>query len=156
MAATWIVLANASRARIFSQASLSEPLEEIHDMVNDAARLRMLENTESDKRGPTSATKSIHNVGAATPNKLYEPPQTPDKHEAELFARDIVSFLLQGYQEGKFQQFSLVVSPQFLGMLRKLLGPKLESVVALEINKDYTHVSAEKLREQIKMHEEKG
>ncbi len=156
MNATWIVSANASRARFFSQQNLTEPLEEIEDMVNEEARLRMLENTESDKRGPTSATKSIHNVGAATPNKMYEPPQTPDKHSAELFARDIASYLLQGYQEGRFQQLSLVVSPQFLGMLRKLLDPQLESVVRLEINKDYTHFSPQQLLEQIQAHVAKG
>lgn len=152
MPASWIVSANASRARFFSQAQATEPLEEINDMVNEAARLRMTENTESDKRGPTAATKSMHNVGAATPNKMYEPPQTPDKHQAELFARDIAGFLLQGYREGRFRQLTLVVSPQFLGMLRKLLDPKLESVVTLEINKDYTEFSAQQLRDQIKAH----
>ena len=152
MSATWIVSANASRARIFSQENSSAPLEEVKDMINEAARLRMLETTESDKRGPTSATKSIHNVGAATPNKLYEPPQTPDKHEAELFARDIGAYLQQAHREARFQQLSLVVSPQFLGMLRTLLGKELESVVKMEINKDYTHFGGEQLREQIQAH----
>lgn len=149
MQATWIVSANASRARFFAQANASAALEEINDMVNESARLRMLETTESDKRGPISAAKSMHNVGAATPNKLYEPPQTPDKHEAELFARDIASYLLKGYQDGRYGQLCLVVSPQFLGMLRGLLDPNLKSAVKLEIDKDYTHSSPEELREQI-------
>jgi protein required for attachment to host cells len=154
MQATWIVSANASRARFFSQEKSSDALEEINDMVNDAARLRGID-TESDKLGPTAASKSKHNVGAATPNKLYEPAQTPDAHQAELFARDIASFLLQGYQEGRFQKLSLVVSPQFLGMLRKLLDPRLESVVTLEINKDYTQFSPQQLLEQVKTYREK-
>ena len=155
MQATWIVSANASRARFFSQEQTSDELEEINDMVNEAVRLRRLD-TESDKIGPTSATKSIHNVGGATPNKLYEPAQTPDAHQAELFARDIAAFLLQGYQEGRFQKLSLVVSPQFLGMLRKLLDPRLESVVTLEMNKDYTQFSPAQLLEQIRNNKEKG
>jgi protein required for attachment to host cells len=150
MNANWIVSANASRARFFSQTQPSEPLEEINDMVNDAARQRMLEINETDKRGPTSASKSVHNTGGATPNKLYEPPQTPDKHQAELFARDIADYLLQAYREGRYQQLTLVVSPQFLGMLRGLLDPQLESVVRLEINKDYTHFNAQQLLEQIR------
>jgi protein required for attachment to host cells len=151
MQANWIVAANASRARFFSQEHSSDALEEINDMVNDAARLRMTE-TESDNFGPTSAGKSVHNTGGATPNKTYEPAQTPDVHQAELFARDIAGFLLQSYQEGRFQQLSLVVSPQFLGMLRKLLDPKLESAVKLEINKDYTRFSPAQLLEQVKAH----
>src|SRR6476661_4156054 len=113
MNTNWIVSANASRARFFAQAPASDSLEEINDMVNDAARLRMID-TETDKLGPTSATKSIHNTGGATPNKLYEPAQTPDEHQAELFAKDIAGYLLECHREGKFDQVSLVVSPQFL------------------------------------------
>jgi hypothetical protein len=37
MQAAWIVSANAGRARFFSQANATEPLQEIHDMVNTAA-----------------------------------------------------------------------------------------------------------------------
>lgn len=155
MDANWIVSANASRARIFSQAHFSDPLEEIDDMVNDAVRLRTVE-TESDRIGPTSATKSSHNVGAPTPNKTYEPAQTPDKHQAELFARDIAAYLLHAHQAGRFEKLSLVVSPQFLGALRKFLDPKLESALSFEINKDYTQFSAEQLLEQIQAHKGKA
>lgn len=149
MNATWIVSANASRARFFSQMQASDHLEEVNDMVNDAVRQRMLEASETDKLGPTAAAKSMHNVGAATPNKLYQPHQTPDQHQAELFARDITDFLVKAHQEGRFQQLSLVVSPQFLGMLRKLLPQELESAVSLEINKDYTHFSGDQLLQHI-------
>lgn len=156
MNTTWIVSANTSRARFFSQEQPSDQLEEINDMINDAARQRMIETTETDKRGPTAGTKSIHNTGGATPNKLYEPPTTPDVHEAELFARDIADFLRKAHQEGRFQELTLVVSPQFLGMLRKLLAPELESVVKLEINKDYTQFSPAQLRDQVQAHMGKG
>jgi protein required for attachment to host cells len=151
MPATWILSANASRAIFYSQARPSEPLEEVNDMVNAAAHLRTVE-LERDKVGPTAATKSIHNVGGPTPNKTYQPPVTPEKHEAELFARSIVNFLQQAHQQGKFEQLSLVVSPQFLGMLRGLLDPQLQSIVKLEINKDYTHLRPEELREQLQAH----
>jgi protein required for attachment to host cells len=130
-------------------------LEEVNDMVNTAVRLRTSE-LERDKVGPTAATKSMHNVGGATPNKSYEPHQTAEEHQTELFARSIASFLLQGYQEGRYKRLALIASPQFLGELRKLLDPKLASVVSLELNKDYTHFSAPQLREQIEAHQAKG
>jgi protein required for attachment to host cells len=148
MPATWILSANASRAQFFSQSGASQPLEEISDMVNEDARLRELEK-ERDKVGPTAATKSIHNVGGATPNKTYEPPVPAQKHDEELFARHIAGYLEQAHREGRFQQLSLVVSPEFLGVLRGLLPPQLKSIVNLEINKDYTHLRSEQLREQI-------
>jgi protein required for attachment to host cells len=146
MNATWIVSANASRARFFSQASAAAPLEEINDMVNDGARLRMAESSESDRLGPTAGTKSMHNTGGGAPNKLYEPRQTPDEHAAELFARDIVAYLEESQQAGRFQELCLVVSPQFLGMLRKLLPQQLTGLVKLELNKDYTMSGAGELR----------
>lgn len=154
MDATWIVSANAGRARFFSQAHSSAPLEEINDMVNTDVRLRT-EDTESDKIGMLAAAKSQHNVGAARPGSGYEPNQTPDAHQTELFARNVADFLLQNHQEGRFQHLSLVASPQFLGVLRKLLDPNLESIVSSEINKDYTQSSAAQLREQMQAHQAK-
>lgn len=155
MDATWIVSANASRARFFSQLHSSDALEEINDMVNEATRLRTAE-TESDKLGATSATKSMHNTGGAAPNKNYEPHQTPVEHQTELFARDVAGFLQQGHQDGRYKQLSLIASPQFLGELRKFLDPQLGSLVNLEIDKDYTQFNARQLSEHIHAHQAKG
>jgi protein required for attachment to host cells len=151
MDASWIVAANAGRARFFSQATSAAPLEEIEGMINSDVRLRVSE-TEPDQTGQLAASKSRHNVGAATQPSGYEPNQLPSEHQTELFARDVASFLLQGHQEGRFQRLTLAASPQFLGILRKLLDPKLESVVKTEINKDYTHFNARQLIEQIEAH----
>ena len=154
MHATWIVSANSSRARFFSQEQFSDSLEEINDMVNEPVRLRSVD-TESDKMGTTTATNNRQTAAGVAPNKAYEPAQTPDEHQAELFARDIADFLLQAFEENRFRQLSLVVSPHFLGILRKLLDPRLESVVSLEINKDYTQFNPQKLLEQVKAYKNK-
>jgi protein required for attachment to host cells len=151
MPTTWILTANASKARFFSQQDTSGRLEEIYAMVNEAARLRT-RDTESDSMGPTSAGKSMHNVGGATPNKTYQPNQMPEQHQAELFARSIAEFLQRAQQEARFQHLCLFVSPQFLGVLRKLIGPQLQSTVRLEVNKDYTQLSLQELREELQSH----
>jgi protein required for attachment to host cells len=151
MDATWIVSANASRARIFSQAGPSASLEEVEDMINSGARLRTVES-ESDRMGATSATKSMHNTGGAAPNKTYEPHQTPVEHQTELFAKNIAGFLLKGQQQGRFGKLCVVASPQFLGILRQQLDPNLASAVSLELNKDYTQASPAELQEHIRAH----
>lgn len=156
MNATWILSANASRARFFSQGNLTEPLEEINDMVNEGSRLRMVESTESDKRGPMAGTKSMHNTGGALPNKLYEPPTTPDVREAELFARDIASYLLENQRDGRFDKLSVVAAPQFLGMLRKVLDPQVQSTINLEIDKDYTQFNPGQLLDHIETYKAKS
>lgn len=120
-------------------------------MVNEASRMST-SDVETDRMGPTSAGQSMHNTGGALPNKNYEPRQMPDKRAAEGFAREIADYLLRAHREGRFQQLSLVVSPQFLGALRKFLDPSLQDAVKLEVDKDYTHFSPEQLRQHIQMH----
>ena len=149
MDATWVVTANASRVRIFSQADSSAGLEEVESMINAGARLRTVES-ESDKIGPTSATKSVHNTGGALPNKAYEPHQTPVEHQTELFARTVADFLLKNQQQGRFRQLCIVASPQFLGVLRQQLDANVSSAVSMEINKDYTQASPAELLEHIR------
>jgi protein required for attachment to host cells len=144
---TCIVVANAGRARIFFQQGDGE-LQEAAAMVNATVRLRTAE-TETDRLGPTSAGKSIHNTGGAAPNKAYEPPQTPTEHETEVFARSVVAHLQEQYQKGHFQQLALVASPEFLGVLRGVLSDQLKPVVGWEINKDYTQLGEPQLRAQL-------
>lgn len=152
MQTTWIVAANAGRARFFSRAKAAEPLEEIHDMVNTAARLRTGE-TETDALGQRAASKSRHSVGAPTQPSGYEPHQSPAEHQTEIFAKTVAAFLSHAQKEGRFKRLSLIASPDFLGVLRKLLEPSVASAVKLEINKDYTHFNPRELHERIGAHE---
>lgn len=161
MQTTWIVSANAGRARIFSDNDPAEPLEEIDDLVSTAARLRTTE-INTDEVGRTAAGSSSHGIGgseaagfahnakAGAPNKTYQPAQTPQEHEAEQFAKDISKYLMDAHQEGRFQQLVISASPQFLGALRMYLDPHIKPLIKLEVNKDYTHSNAQQLREQIR------
>ena len=154
MDATWIVSANAGRARFFAQARPVDNLEEISDMVSPWARERE-GDIETDDLGQRAAGKSRHGTGAATTGSDYQPHQTPKQHEAELFARDVAKFLRQARSEGRFGKLCLVASPEFLGVLRKQLEGGLEDAVSMEINKDFTMASAQELRERIRAHAQK-
>lgn len=83
------------------------------------------------------------------PTSGYEPPQTPAEHETELFARSVTGFLLEQQQAGRFRQLVLAAPPQFLGTLRQLLDPHVKTRVKTELNKDYTQLNAQQLREQV-------
>jgi protein required for attachment to host cells len=151
MNATCIVSANAGRARIFLQARPVDRLEEIADLVNTTARQREAD-LETDSIGQRSASKSRHSVGQPTQPSGYQPNLTPAQNEAEKFARDVAGFLVQAHQEGRFGKLCLVASPEFLGVLRKQVEPRLGAAVSVEINKDYTHESPEELRERLEDH----
>jgi protein required for attachment to host cells len=148
MDTTWIVVADAGRARIFSESDASQPLQEVEDMVHSASRLRTSDQY-TDRLGPTAAGQSSHSTGGALPNKQYEPQQTMEEREAELFAKDISGFLLKGHQDRKFQKIRLIAAPKFLGALRMFIDPQLKPLVTQEVNKDYTHLSGHQLREQM-------
>lgn len=167
MPTTWILSANAGRARFFAESDPAQPLQEIEDMVSSGAQLRT-EDTETDKLSPTAASSSRHSIGgnegagmahnakAGAPNKLYQPAQTPDQHQAELFARDVSNFLLKGHQDGRFQSLIIAASPEFLGTLRPHLDAQVKGLIKSEFNKDYTHSNAQQLREQLHAHAAKS
>jgi protein required for attachment to host cells len=154
MDVTWIVAANAGRARFFSQTRARERPEEINDMVNTASRLRN-SDIESDAQGQRAASKSRHSVGAPTQPSGYEPNQSPTEHQTELFARGVAASLLDAQQQGRYQRLVLVASPEFLGTLRKLLDRNVAAAVTLEINKDYSQLNPDELGEQLRVHLEK-
>jgi protein required for attachment to host cells len=154
MDTTCIVVANAGRARFFIRTRPKARPEEINDMVNTPVRLRTAE-TETDAIGQRAASKSIHSVGQPTQPSGYQPNQTPAEHQTELFARSVADYLAQAHREGRFSKLILVASPEFLGVLRKLLDHTVQASIAVEINKDYTQVPVDKLGEQIDAYQEK-
>jgi protein required for attachment to host cells len=108
--------------------------------------------TETDSLGQRAASKSIHSVGQPTQPSGYQPNQTPAEHQTELFARSVADELLQMQQQGRFDKLVLIASPEFLGVLRKLLDPKLLAAISLEINKDYTQSRPDMLGQHIEAH----
>lgn len=148
MHATWIVAANAGRARFFSQAVPAARLDEVGDMADTAGRLGASE-TESDRISPTAGSGSRHGAGAAIPGKTYQPAQSPEAHAALAFARDIASHLLQARRDERYSHLVIAAAPAFLGVLRKCLDPLVLAAVSREIDKDYTRASPGELQELI-------
>jgi protein required for attachment to host cells len=155
MDTTWIVSADTGRARIFSATDANSPLLEVQTMVNPNARTRTSDEL-TDRMSPHAAGQSIHGSGGAVPSKQYEPQQTQEQREEEMFAREICATLLRGKQDNQFKRIALVAAPRFLGVLRGQLDPQLKQMVSFEIDKDYAHSSGQQLRDQIRAHMAKG
>lgn len=152
---TWIVSADAGRARIFSDTDPNSPLQEIDDLIDPAARERISDQL-TDRLGPLAASDSRKSTGGALPTSQYEPQRTQEQHNAELFARDICAQLLKAKNENRFDRLALVAAPAFLGELRNQLDPQLKQLVSYEIDKDYAHSNGQQLREQIRAYQAKG
>ena len=154
MDTTWIVVANAGRARFFQQKK-PDRLIEVNDMVNPKARLRNSE-LEHSQIDPLSASKSRHSTAAPTQPSGYEPNQLPDEHQTELLARDVADFLLTALQQGQYRHLMLSASPKFLGILRQVLDEQVKATITLEINQDYTQLSMLELPEKLAAHAARG
>ncbi len=154
MAVTWIVAANAGHARIFTQEKAGAPLAEVEGLKHAATRLRT-SDTETDELGQQLGTKAPGGT-SSMPGSGYEPHQTPAEHQSELFAREVAATLTKGQQGGRYTQLVLMASPEFLGLLRKLISPQVHGAVRLEIAKDYTQLDPKALRDRLAEHEAKA
>lgn len=140
MKLTWILVADSTRARIFTADTPSSPLEEIEDFSHKEGRLHDREIT-SDLPGKI---KSADGGGHA-----FEQPTDPKKHEIDAFAHHVTKFLEDAHNANRFEQLILVAGPSFLGMLRSHLPEQIKQLVRFELNKEITMLSAADIRQHL-------
>ncbi len=140
MKLTWILVADNTRARIFSADTPSSPLEEIEDFSHVEGRLHDREMT-SDLAG------KIKSVGAG--GHAFEQPTDPKKHEADNFAHSVAQYLEDAHNAHKFEQLLIVSEPSFLGLLRNQLSDHVKKLVQFELDKNITTHSADDIRQHL-------
>ncbi len=141
MSKLWVVVAESSRARIFSVVNWVSPLIEIDDLVNPAARFHDRDLT-SDLPGRSfdSAGQGRHSM---------EPSADPKKNEVAVFARKISERLGSARKAGEFDELILICSPEFLGLLRRNLDDVLKKHVTRTINKNLVQKDEAQIREYL-------
>ena len=130
MGITWILSANASRARLFEVERHEDAPREIADFSNAAGRAH-----ERDLRSDGSGRlygKGEHVQGHSTVEGNV------GDRETEHFAEALRHYLAHAHAEHRFGQLWIVAAPAFLGLLRQNLPKELESAVEFTLNKDYT------------------
>jgi protein required for attachment to host cells len=122
MANTWIVAADASRARVLQVAG-PKRLVEVDNLLNPDGRLENREiNTDARGRFAGGHTGE-DDVGAVD-------------HRTELFAKRLGDYLDKARTDHRYDELVLVAPPKFLGMMRKSLGKEVEKLVADQVPKD--------------------
>jgi protein required for attachment to host cells len=139
----WVVVADRARSRILS-SSWPKPngWVEVVDLVYAEGALKESE-VKTDGQG------MFRNPGAGHQH-TGQPPTDFKHHTAERFAEEIVAYLENGRSHNKFGKLGLVCAPLFLGVLRKNLPSPLANLVALELDKDYTHAPLKELASHLK------
>lgn len=140
MKLTWILVADSTRARIFTADTPSSPLEEIEDFSHAEGRLH-------DRDITSGLPGKIKSAGAG--GHTFEQPTDPKKHEADVFALHIAKHLEEAHNINQFDQLLIVAGPAFLGLLRNHLPEQIKKLVRFELDKELTMLSAADIRQHL-------
>lgn len=134
---TWIVVADASTAKIYSahKASLFN---------GDGKKLALVsehEHPESRMTDSELASDKQGRFGLAT----FVESTDPHEHEEERFAIELAKKLEKSFGENHFHELVFIAPAQFMGKLNKHLSHSVSKLVNLTIEKNYTRYDENEL-----------
>ena len=135
MAATWFLVADANRARIFSSPTPLAPWYEEADFVNTDRGA----HPYADRPG-----RSHDRMGAA--RHAMEPEVSVERRELEQFTRRLADYLEDARSKGCFGNLVLVASPNVLGLLRGTLDRPTMKLVSKSVGKDVVRLAPGEIR----------
>jgi protein required for attachment to host cells len=135
---TWIVVADASRGRLFASSEKGQPWKLLQELEHpdSRARNRDLESVEPGRQQQSFGAG--HRPSMASPTE-------PKEVEAEHFAHELADKLAEGASRHAFSALALVAPPHFLGKLKKTLDEQSAKCVVATIDKDYTRSDLKEL-----------
>lgn len=140
MSSAWVVVADTSRARIFSADKPASSLVEIQTLAHPEGRLHK-GDLVSDRPGrDRSAGTRSHDVGHDMDAKT---------EEAARFASQVCETLESGRLKGEYKKLYVIAAPSFLGVLRKQRKSALQQLIAAEIPKNLAAHDINAIRESL-------
>jgi protein required for attachment to host cells len=137
---TWILVADNSRARIFTAEKAAGPITEISTLTFPEGRLHEGDLT-TDKPGRGQAPGAgAHGVNGGDGAK---------QENAERFASLLCEDLEAARNQGRFSKLYVVAAPALLGLLRKHLSSPLRQMVVGELDKNLTTQAPDIIRKHL-------
>ncbi len=139
---TWVVVADATRARFFATDNARGPLRELETMVHPEGRMHIQDLT-SDLPGRASdgmGQGGRHGLDGG--NGLRQ-------HETQSFARSIATRLSAARRDGALHQLLIASAPALLGAVRAALDPDTARCVVFESDKNLAQLSPEDIRRHL-------
>jgi protein required for attachment to host cells len=134
---TWILIANAGRARIFARRGRTQPWQAVREFAHSQSTAKVSELV-TDKAGRVQQRMGSRRSAA-------DPQTSPKEVEARHFAQELAAALHEGLERGTYKRLVLVAPPHFLGLLRHCTTPAVHEAVSASINHDLTNVAAHDL-----------
>jgi protein required for attachment to host cells len=140
MSKLWVVVADRSKARIFTVAEPRGPLLEVGELEHPQGREhdRAL-NSDKPGRAFDSKGHARHSLGTSV---------EPGKQEAIRFARQVADHVQAAHSDGRCNRLLLVAGPSQLGLLRENLK-SLSGMDISEIEKNLGQYDAVEIRKHL-------
>jgi protein required for attachment to host cells len=172
----WILVCDASRARIFRdsrrRAGSLAPAQPgngesraAEDAQSGFALVRMLEHEESrakardlvaDANGRKPAGPSMggsyggRSVSFGHGRVGVEPDTDPKEVEAQKFAQELAATLERGLLDRAYEALVVAAPPKFLGLLRDTLSKEVSKRIEATLNKDFAKLEAREIEARIR------
>lgn len=136
MTITWILVANASHAKLFANDGPKKGLRLVREAAHPESREKGSE-LASDRAGHMQSSGNGHGA--------RQPKSDPKANEARSFAQELARELNLGRGKQLFGRAILVAPPAFMGLINEKLDGPTASLVSDRFEKDYTKATEKEL-----------
>jgi protein required for attachment to host cells len=141
---TWVVIADAARARVFETRGRGTGLTPVSDMALDA------DLAPSREIGTDRPGRTFESVGST--RHAMQSPSDPHREQKRQFARRIAEAVEARQATKRFDRLVLVAPPVTMGDLRAALPAKVKAAVTAELVADLTNTPLSELPEHLADH----
>ena len=144
MKKTWILIADAHRARCFERSGAGQPLTELSDFLHPKPTLASI----AEGSDLTAAAGKGHGRTAHAGTQ-FEPHTEAHAKERASFAHQLAHYLNEGVAEQRCGALVLIATSPMLGEIKPLLSPIAEKALQRTISSDLTHYVGSDLKERV-------
>ncbi|MDO9313567.1 MAG: host attachment protein [Burkholderiaceae bacterium] len=141
----WLVVANASRARVLEESDTPGQYVHVADLLHPESRQKGGELV-GDRPG------HVDRIGHGLGSTAYAPHTDPREREHDRFAREVATLLNGGVADGRCAGLLLVASNPFLGHLKSHLGAQARKAIVRTVSKDLTGQREDELAQFLQAH----
>lgn len=140
---TWVLIADSSRARLYSVPQRGKPWTLLDEYSHSASRVSE-GGLSTDQPGRSHGSGIAKDARSAMESKT-----SPKEIEAEHFAHELVEVLHLGHGQQAYERIVLVAPPHFLGLLRKGVNGAVNKLITASVDKDYLHLPESELHTRL-------
>ncbi|MEC5397317.1 host attachment protein [Uliginosibacterium sp. H1] len=144
MHTTWVIAADASRARIFELEDRKiSAVHTVKEFEHKQGRAHIREiNTDADGRFG----------GRDGQSHVSQPAVDAAQHEMDVFSKIVGDYLDKAAQERRYERLWVLAPPKLLGLIRQNLGKKAAGLVEEEIAKDISWFDERDIQDYLRRH----